>query len=236
MERYPSLSSAGGILRGLDYGGTVVFAYSGAITAASYNLDLLGVCMVGTITAIGGGTLRDLVIFARAPFWSGENGEHEYVYMSLLAAGAAFFLYPSLKGGVLDEDGLLIKWGDALGLGAFAVIGAMNGVRASLPPLLCVLCGISTATFGGLTRDVLVARKGGVRILHSYAEVYASCAAAGAGAYLLARSAAAPLWLKILSGVFVGVASRAVAWEHNVTLPNWQSLGAQQLVVAERQR
>ena len=237
MPRFPDLTP-GGVLRGLDYGGTAVFAFTGAITAGAHGLDMLGVLMVGTITAVGGGTLRDVLILSRLPFWSGADGELEYIYISLGAAALAFFAFPWLRAReLLHEDGALLQWGDAAGLGAFAVIGAQNGLRARLPPLLTILCGISTATFGGLTRDVLVAREGGVRILHSHAEVYASCAAVAAGSYVLAARAGLPLAARIAAGVGVGVAARAVAWGHGLRLPTWSTLPggeAKGLVLASR--
>ena len=237
MPRYPSLACPGGVLRALDYGGTAVFAFTGAHTAAAHGLDLLGVLLVGTVTAVGGGTLRDLVVFARAPFWSGADGETEYLYISLASAALAFFALPELRrAGALHEEGPLLQWGDALGLGAFAVIGAQNGLRARLPPLLCLLCGVMTATFGGLTRDVLVAREGGVRILHSHAELYASCAGAGAGAYLAAAALRAPLWARVCLGVGAGAAARAAAWQQGLRLPTWSTLGggAAELVLPAR--
>lgn len=63
-----------------------------------------------------------------------------------------------------------------IGLGAFACIGVMNGIRANVSMPLCVLCAVSTGTFGGAVRDVLTKRPGGVRIFNSYADVYATCA------------------------------------------------------------
>jgi uncharacterized membrane protein YeiH len=232
MPRYPG-TCPGGILRGLDYFGTVVFGYTGGIMAAQHGLDLLGVAVVGSITAIGGGTLRDLLIFARTPFWSGSDGEGEYLYLAGAGAVAAFFLYPSLEQH-LHKDGPALQWADALGLGAFAVIGTMSAIRGGLSPLLCTLSGMSTATFGGLTRDVLVARKGGVRIFNSHAELYASCAAAASVTYQLLRAAHAPLWAKVLCGVGVGVVTRAAAWEHSLKLPTWVTQGHAHLVHSER--
>ena len=183
MSRYPSFTSSRGVLRGLDYFGTVVFASSGAITAASCGLDLLGCVALGTITAVGGGTIRDVVILGRAPFWSGPNGgniyfcfeiqllycvvivkahllrlflynlmwftmlptcstETEYLWISFAAALAAFFLYPILGSDVFDSP--TMNAADAVGLGAFCVIGAQNGIRAGLAWPLCILCGVST--------------------------------------------------------------------------------------------
>lgn len=87
LDRIPHISSTRGILRGLDWAGTAVFAASGAIAAAEANFDLLGAVAVGTVTAVGGGTLRDLVIFARAPFWStaaADGGEPEVSFALLM--------------------------------------------------------------------------------------------------------------------------------------------------------
>ena len=70
-----------------------------------------------------------------------------------------------------------MKWADAFGVGAFAVIGAQNGIRKGLHPLVCIICGMFTATFGGMIRDVLCQKP--PRILHSHAEIYASTALTG---------------------------------------------------------
>ena len=110
--------------------------------------------------------------------------EWEYLVMSLLAAGAVFFGWNELEAGkryqlgeYLDlgtlkaadgGEGDMMQWGDAIGLGAFAVIGAMNGLRANSPMLITCLCGMMTCTFGGLTRDTLLNRP--VRILHPYSD------------------------------------------------------------------
>ena len=75
LPRYPSLSSAPGVLRASDLFCTAIFAASGAITAAGCGMDLLGAIIVGTITALGGGTVRDALILHRQPVWVEE---HEY--------------------------------------------------------------------------------------------------------------------------------------------------------------
>ena len=67
---------------------------------------------MGTITAVGGGTIRDVVVLGRIPFWSGHDGESEYLWLSLIAAAGAFFLYPSMPE-MFDSDGaeFLDAWG-----------------------------------------------------------------------------------------------------------------------------
>jgi Glycine transporter len=72
LTRYPSFSSPQGVLRGLDLFGTVVFAYSGCVTAGNCGMDLLGCMIVGTVTAVGGGTIRDVFLGNVPVFWMTE--------------------------------------------------------------------------------------------------------------------------------------------------------------------
>ena len=103
MDRYPHLRDVRGFLRLSDYLGTLAFASSGSILAASHGMDLLGAVAIGTITAVGGGTVRDVVVLGRIPFWSGKDGETEYLWLAFVAAAGAFFLYPSMPE-VFDSD------------------------------------------------------------------------------------------------------------------------------------
>jgi len=218
MPRYPTLRSSGGILRGLDYMGTAVFAIGGCVTAGAVSgMDLLGCCAVGTITAIGGGTIRDAIILRKQPFWVEET---EYLAICLAAAGATFFAWPYLEKqyGVTDDHPLLLI-GDAFGVAAFCVIGAQNGIRMGVPAGISALCGMATGTFGGMTRDVLCRQP--ARILHSKADIYATTALAGASAYLFARALAAPLGVRIAAGVGTTVAMRYGAWKYGWRLPEW---------------
>ena len=113
MDRYPHFRDVRGFLRLSDYIGTAAFASSGSIFAASYGMDLLGAVAVGTVTAVGGGTVRDVVILGRTPFWSGDGGETEYLWIAFLGAVGAFFLYPSVPD-VFDSEGMefLDAWGN----------------------------------------------------------------------------------------------------------------------------
>ncbi len=223
MPRSLTLSSPAGVLRGLDYFGTGIFAISGSITAATAGMDSLGCVIVGTVTAVGGGTIRDALIMSRMPFWTVET---EYLTISALAALGAFFAWPLVEpseGGLLKrpggKEGLLLQMGDSLGVGAFATIGAMNGVRLGCLPVVSVICGMVTATFGGLARDVLAGRPG--RILHSFEEIYATTALGGASAYVLLSRLRAPSAVRILGGVGAALALRTFASLHEVKLPFW---------------
>ena len=104
LSRFPNLYSPGGILRGLDYSGTITFALSGSITAAQSGLDVFGCSIVAMLTAVGGGTIRDAVFLSRRPFWTSET---EYIWMSIITGFVTFFTWPI----VLDmkEEQRLLK-------------------------------------------------------------------------------------------------------------------------------
>ena len=219
MPRFPE-ASVPGALRAADYFGTAVFAMTGTLAAATRGMDLLGSVVVGTITAVGGGTVRDLLLGAgRRAFWMEEI---EYLWICVVTSGATFLAWPRLQRwlGVTENDAW-VDWGDAIGVGAFCVIGAQNGIRAGVPCAAAVACGMFTATFGGVIRDVLVERP--VRILHSYADVYATAALTGATTYMLARAAGAPLSARIVLGAGAAVAVRVAAWTYDLKLPTYAS-------------
>ena len=125
--------------------------------------------------------------------------------------------------GFTDDD-YWIEASDALGVGAFCVIGAQNGIRAGVPMIAQVLCGIMTATFGGIVRDILVQRP--TRIFHSYADIYATTAATGALAYIIARQAGAPPSLRIIAGVSAGIGLRVAADTYDIRLPVYNAENA----------
>ena len=125
-----------------------------------------------------------------------------------------------------DEFDAAMDTFDAIGLSAFAIIGAQNGVRAGMPMIVSAICGMATSTFGGLMRDVVCGRP--VRIVHSNAEIYAQPALAGAVTYLLiAANAKGGMFLspslRIGSAMFVCLGSRYIAVKHDVKLHTWET-------------
>ena len=219
LPRFPE-PNAGGLLRFLDYVGTVAFASSGALTASAAGMDALGCGIVGTITAVGGGTVRDFLLGVRGPcFWMAEA---EYLYMCIATTAATFFLWPNISQSQMNPTAeAVIETGDFLGLGAFCVIGAHNGVRAGVPLVAAAICGMATATFGGVIRDTLCKRP--VRILHSHQELYATCALAGATSYLVSRGAGLPTALNIFVGMGAAFALRYASMNYGLRLPTLSS-------------
>lgn len=131
----------------LDIIGTCAFAISGALTAMQKRLDPFGVLVIAFVTAVGGGTLRDVLI-GRTPV--GWMRDISYVYMILLAFFIAIFFQRKL-----DRLRTSLFLFDTIGLGVFTLIGIEKGLEYQLHPVICVALGTMTACFGGVTRDIL---------------------------------------------------------------------------------
>jgi len=132
------------------YFGDVVFAISGALTAARHRMDLLGFVLIGIITGIGGGTTRDLLL-GRTVWWTENPTE------LLLCSGAALLTFFSVRRDISQRKGMI--WSDALGLAAFGVVGCHIALQFGAPVVIAVFMGMITATGGGIIRDVLTNTK-----------------------------------------------------------------------------
>jgi uncharacterized membrane protein YeiH len=127
--------------------GTAAFAISGALTAMSKRLDPFGVLIIAFVTAVGGGTLRDVMIGYTPVAWM-QNLEAVYA----ITAGFALAIIFRKK---LDKLRISLFLFDTIGLGVFTLIGLQKGIEAGLHPVICVALGTMTACFGGVLRDIL---------------------------------------------------------------------------------
>lgn len=152
----------------LDLVGTFVFALSGAMAGVRHRLDLFGVLVLSYAAATAGGITRDLVIGAVPP---ASIADWRYIAVPVLAGLVTFWRHPAVQ---RWHSPMLVF--DALGLGLFAVAGALKALAFGLNPLAAVLLGMLTGIGGGMVRDVLVAEV--PTVLH--AELYAVAAMAGA--------------------------------------------------------
>ena len=213
LPRYPNATTMG-VLRGLDLMGTVSFAVSGSVCAASCGLDLVGCTFVGVITALGGGTIRDF-LFGKLPvFWLDER---EYLYSAIAAALIAFALCCSVE---LDEFAAyeaVMFWTDTIGLGAFSVIGTMYAIRLGYPPIAVLLCTLITCTGGGLIRDTLCRRP--ARVLYPFQETYAATTVAGGAAWIAMRKLVVPLAPRVIIAVGTVVGLRCYAAKTHFRMP-----------------
>jgi len=160
----------------MDYLGVAVFAVSGVLAAGRKHLDWFGVLVIATVTAIGGGTLRDLLI-DRPVFWLTGTG---YLWV-ILAATLATMLAVRVR--EIPLRALLIA--DALGLALFAISGARIAEAAGFGGIIAVILGTMTGVAGGVLRDILLAE---IPLLLRNREIYATAAIAGIVLYLLLQA------------------------------------------------
>lgn len=186
----------------LDLAGVAVFAISGALAAGRVGLDLLGVIVIAAVTAIGGGTLRDLLLNRHPIFWIRDP---RYLYV---IGAAALLTVVCARIWPIHGHALLIA--DALGLALFALSGAELAEEAKLPPIIVVLMGTMTGVAGGVARDVLTAQ---VPLILRH-DVYASAAIAGIALYLVLQKIGAPRAWAFAAGLIVvaGLRLAAIAW------------------------
>jgi uncharacterized membrane protein YeiH len=165
-------------------------------------LDLFGVVVIALVTAIGGGTLRDLLLGVTPVFWVREPF---YVVVAALTAAGVMLGAPRLG----PRRGLLLV-ADACGLALFSVLGARLALVVVTSPLIAVVMGVMTGVAGGILRDVLC----GEIPLILRQEVYATAALVAAGVYVgltaLGVGGDAPLWLGIVAGLSLRLA--AIRW------------------------
>jgi uncharacterized membrane protein YeiH len=131
----------------LDGIGTLAFAISGVLTAFHKKLDLFGVFIIAFVTAVGGGTLRDVLI-GRTPV--GWMTDLNVVYTIVLGFAIAVLLRTQL-----DKLRKSLFLFDTIGLGVFTLIGLEKGINSGLHPVICIALGTMTACFGGVIRDIL---------------------------------------------------------------------------------
>ncbi len=158
--------------------GVAVFAASGALAAGRKNFDWLGVVVIALVTAVGGGTLRDLLLSRHPIFWV-----QDAMYLRvILVASALTLVYVRFRKPPLAA--LVVA--DALGLALFSIGGAQVTEVKGLPPLTVIVMGTVTGSAGGVLRDVLT---GEVPLLFRQTELYATAAIVGVGSYLAAEAA-----------------------------------------------
>lgn len=131
----------------LDLLGTIAFAISGALSAMNRRLDLFGIFIIAFVTAIGGGTIRDILIGNTPVTWM-ENTIYIYVigFVTILAI---------IFRKNLDHLKKSLFLFDTIGLGIFTITGVEIGIQNDLNPIICITLGAITGTFGGVIRDIL---------------------------------------------------------------------------------
>ncbi|MDG1780042.1 MAG: trimeric intracellular cation channel family protein [Flavobacteriales bacterium] len=191
----------------IDLTGTFVFAMSGVITASERRMDIFGASVIGFVTAVGGGTIRDILIGSTPVGWMLNSD-----YLFVISAGilTALFLHKHIS-----------RWYktmfifDTVGIGLFTLLGMQKTLTFGLSPTVAVMMGTVSAVFGGVVRDVLVNR---VPLIFRK-EVYATACIAGAIFYAIVEPFyPGNIWTVMFSMAII-IAIRVTAVRRNWALP-----------------
>ncbi|HLR25958.1 MAG TPA: trimeric intracellular cation channel family protein [Fodinibius sp.] len=198
------------LLYWLDLFGVAVFAISGALAAGKKSLDLLGVVIIAVVTAVGGGTTRDLLLNRHPVFWMLDP-----TYLTVIIVAALFTIwYTRYK--EPPQKALLLA--DALGLAVFTITGAQASQEVVTSDVIIVIMAAITGTVGGLIRDVLTNEI--PMILQR--DIYATAALAGATAYLLLQFTPLPSSINIIVAMLVVMTLRLAAIQWDWHLPQFK--------------
>jgi uncharacterized membrane protein YeiH len=162
------------LLQFLDYLAIALFAATGALSASRKQLDLIGFIFLAVITSIGGGTLRDVILGQYPIFWVKNP---TYIIIGFTAGIVVCF-----TSHLFESRYRMLLWFDAIGMSAYSALGAAKGLAITGSPVVAMVTGVLTATFGGILRD-MVAGEPSVLLRP---EIYISAALVGAGVFTVA--------------------------------------------------
>ena len=192
----------------IDILGTIAFAISGVLVALNKRMDAFGILIIAFVTAVGGGTLRDILIGETPVSWMKDM---TFIYVVILSTIFAVAFRSKID--YLRKSLLLF---DTIGIGLYKVVGIEKGISAGLHPIICVFLGTMSACFGGVIRDILCNE---IPVIFRK-EVYATaCILGGATYFLVIKLPIASDFVFVIAGVVV-IVIRLIAVKFKVSLPN----------------
>lgn len=196
-------------LQTLDILGTIAFAISGVSVAMNKRMDPFGVLIIAFVTAVGGGTLRDVLIGVTPVTWMTNM---TYVYV--IFAATVFTVIFKQKINYLRTSLLLF---DSIGIGLYTVVGIEKGLSAGLHPFICISLGTITACFGGVIRDIL---SNEIPVIFRTKEIYATACILGGITYFLLRQLPIDDNVVFMIAGAVVISVRLIAVKFKISLPN----------------
>ncbi|MCR8824959.1 trimeric intracellular cation channel family protein [Pseudosulfitobacter koreensis] len=196
----------------LDFGAVMIFALTGALVASRAQMDPVGFLFIACLTAMGGGTLRDVLLDRNPVFWIAQP-----TYIAV-ACGAAIVVFFTAH--LLESRLRTLLWLDSLALAIAVPAGAGVALELGAPPPIVILMGMITGCMGGLMRDVVV---GDVPVVLKQGELYVSAAFGGALALWLTSTYFAPDVPALVAGAAVTWALRAGSLAFGWQLPTYRS-------------
>ena len=193
----------------LDLLGTIAFAISGALSAMNRRLDLFGIFIIGFVTAIGGGTIRDILIGSTPVTWM-ENTI--YIYLIGLVTILAIIFREKLDH--LKKSLFLF---DTIGLGIFTITGVEIGIQNNLSPIISITLGAMTGTFGGVIRDILCNE---IPVIFRK-EIYATACIVGGLAFIILFEYGVPQNVIYVLTSLTVILIRIMAVKYQISLPSF---------------
>jgi uncharacterized membrane protein YeiH len=191
----------------LDWFGVCVFALSGALVASRKRMDIFGFALLGCVTGIGGGTIRDVLMGSLPVFWVAKPA---YLLTCVLVASAAFFVAHLVQSRLR-----ILIWCDAVGLALFSATGAEIALSQGAGPAIAIAMGVATATFGGIIRDILGAE---IPIILRR-EIYVTAALLGAAVFVAGNELGLAKDVALAAGFVAAFVLRAAAILFDLSLP-----------------
>ncbi|MBF30766.1 MAG: hypothetical protein CL529_06265 [Aequorivita sp.] len=191
----------------IDILGTIAFAISGVLTALNKRLDPFGILIIAFATAVGGGTLRDILIDANVAWM------RNLTYVYVIFGSTIFAVIFRKRLGYIRRSLFLF---DTIGIALYTIVGVEKGIAAGFHPIICIALGTMTACFGGVLRDILCNE---IPIIFRK-EIYATACILGASAYfLLHNTPISEDFIVLISGSIV-IIVRLLAVYFNLSLPS----------------
>ena len=192
----------------IDLLGTLVFAISGALAASDKNVyrDIFGVTFTGFVTAVGGGTLRDMILGTR-PAWVSDGNYLIAITIGVLVA--IFFKYYILK---YRRTFFLF---DTLGIALYTVVGVQKSLEFGVSPLAAIIMGMFSAVMGGVIRDSLINE---IPLIFRK-EIYATACLSGAAVFVVLKLFGVDDNMNSFISVFIIMLVRTIAVKYRLTLP-----------------
>jgi uncharacterized membrane protein YeiH len=197
------------LLYGIELFGVAVFAMAGAIEAARNRFDLFGVLVLAFVSALGGGTVRDLLLDISPLAWIRD------LTLAYTALAAGFVMFLLAKFVRIPFRALL--YADAIGLAAFTVSGTQVSISMGLPTLVSVMMGMASGIFGGIIRDIMANE---IPLIFRR-DIYATASLAGSLWLVGSQALNVSMGISLLTGFLIILSIRVAAIRWQMSLPSF---------------
>ncbi|WP_026959146.1 trimeric intracellular cation channel family protein [Aliagarivorans taiwanensis] len=186
------------------------FALWGALAAAKRELDILAFIFVGTVTGIGGGTFRDLLLNTEQVFWVADQR-----YLVVCVVGSAMTYFFAHRVVQIDR---VLQWIDAASIAMFAVLGTIKALDYNAPISVAILMGVMTSTLGSAIRDMMLQQK----LMIFEPEIYVTACLFGSASYVALQYLGVEEISAILLASAAAFALRVLAFELDLRFPHYK--------------